>query len=270
MIFFSEEMAKRGLAPLLDTLQRDPEISSRVFLSVVNGDMIGYLNSQLHSGQEQLDLYLYKMFKHYQKQEQMTTSNMHEFLAKLYNPYADPVLPYYSVVNNQLRYAGTALFRGDKIVGVVPLSDDVFFQMLRDKKSVQKSVSLPAADVMLGSMKIERKVKFTDSFRKVQIDVMLTGRVEEIPARLKMVSPREWQEFEKRLERTIEEKLAKVVDRTQSLSVDPFGLGMYTIGWLKRPFTREQWNQRWSEADAEVHVSLNLENTGMINSHLPR
>src|SRR5690606_7059973 len=40
MIFFSEAMANRGLMSLLDTFLRDPEISSRVFLSVVSGDMI--------------------------------------------------------------------------------------------------------------------------------------------------------------------------------------------------------------------------------------
>jgi spore germination protein len=269
MIFFSEAMAKRGLAPFLDTLQRNPEISSRVFLSVVAGEMIEYLNSQLRSGQEQIDLYLYKMFTHYEQQEQMTISNMHEFLAMLYNPYADPVLPYYTVENDQLHYAGTALFRGDKMVGVVPIYEDVFFQMLRRKNSVQKSVSLSTEDVMLGSMKTERQVSFADSYQKVLIDVRLTGQVEEIPSELLTGSSWDWQEFEDKLERIIEENLEKVIDRTQSLSVDPFGLGMYTIGWLKRPVTHEQWKTRWSDADAEVRASLHLENTGMIDAHLP-
>ncbi|MCM3561580.1 Ger(x)C family spore germination protein [Brevibacillus borstelensis] len=270
MIFFSEAMANRGLMSLLDTFLRDPEISSRVFLSVVSGDMIEYLNRQLQSGEEQIDLYLYKMFSHYEKQGQLTTSNLHEFLARMYSPYADPVLPYYAVANNELRYSGTALFRGDKMVGKIPLSDDVFFQMLREKRSVQKTVPLTEADVVLGSIKTERQIRFTDSFRKVHIDVILKGRVEEVPAGQKLGNLWELQEFERSLERRIQEKLEKVIDRTQSLCVDPFGLGMHTVGWKERPFTREQWDQRWPDLDVTIHVSLKLEHTGMLDSHADR
>jgi germination protein, Ger(x)C family len=270
MIVFSEAMANRGLSSLLDTLVRDPEISRRVFLSVVSGDMIGYLNRQMQGRQEEIDMYLYKMFAHYEKQGQLTTRNLHEYMAKLYSPYADPVLPYYAVANHELRYSGTALFRGDKMVGTIPLSDDVFFQMLRENKGIQKTVPLTEADVVLGSIKTERNIRYTDSFRKVHIDVMLKGRVEEVPAGQKTESPRELQEFERSLERSIQEKLEKIIDRTQALSLDPFGLGMYTVGWKERPFTREQWNQRWPDMDVTIHVSLKLEHTGMLDSHADR
>lgn len=267
IIFFAEDLAKRGLFPLLDTLQHDPEISSRVFLAVVKGDMIGYLTNQLFRGQEQLDLYLYKMFAHYEKQGQLTTSNLHEFLSRLYNPYADPILPYYTVQNHELHYAGTALFCEDRIVGVTSLPDDVFFQMLRKKGSVQKMVSLPEENVVLGSIKTWRKVKVDDSLRKVRIEVTLKGRLEEIPSRQRMTNLQEWRELEGKLEQKIEEKLKRAVHQAQSLAVDPFGLGLYTVTWTKRTLTDEQWKQRWPELDVDIHVSLKLENTGMVKSN---
>ncbi|CFJ42231.1 germination protein%2C Ger(x)C family [Mycobacterium tuberculosis] len=123
---------------------------------------------------------------------------------------------------------------------------------------------------MLGSIKTERQIRFTDSFRRVYVDVMLKGRVEEVPAGQKTDSPLELQEFERSLERRIQEKLEKVIDRTQSLCVDPFGLGMHTVGWKERPFTREQWNQRWPDMDVTIHASLKLEHTGMLDSHADR
>lgn len=100
--------------------------------------------------------------------------------------------------------------------------------------------------------------------------MILKGRVEEVPAGQKLGNLWELQEFERSLERRIQEKLEKVIDRTQSLCVDPFGLGMHTVGWKERPFTREQWDQRWPDLDVTIHVSLKLEHTGMLDSHADR
>jgi spore germination protein len=127
MIFFSDKLAKKGLMDLINPLLLDPNISGRVYLAIVNGDMIGYLNHQLNNRQEQIELSLYQMFTHYEKQDQLTTVNLHQFMESFYNPYTDPVLPYYSISNHELHYQGTAFFLKDRMVGVIRPPKDVFF-----------------------------------------------------------------------------------------------------------------------------------------------
>jgi hypothetical protein len=91
----------------------DPEISDRVYLAVVQGDMRNYLKNQLLQKQEQIDFYLYKMLSHYEKQKELTIANLHQFMEKMYDPYADPVIPFFSVSKDEIVYQGTALFKDE-------------------------------------------------------------------------------------------------------------------------------------------------------------
>lgn len=65
MLFISEELAKKGILPLIDTLLTDPDISQRLYLVVIKGNFDDYIRNQVDK-QENLDYFLYRMLKHYE------------------------------------------------------------------------------------------------------------------------------------------------------------------------------------------------------------
>ncbi|GIQ64766.1 hypothetical protein PACILC2_33340 [Paenibacillus cisolokensis] len=86
MVLISKTLARKGLINVINTLILDPEISDRIYLAVVEGDMIGYLNGQLQRRQEQIDFYLYRMMSHHEKQRELTIINLHQFMENCTTP----------------------------------------------------------------------------------------------------------------------------------------------------------------------------------------
>jgi spore germination protein len=264
IVFISETLARKGIMDVINTLLLDPEISDRVYLAVADGDMIGYLNNQLLHNQEQIDFYLYKMLSHYEKQRELTVSNLHQFMESWYDPYADPVIPLFKVSKTELEYEGTALFQDDRMTGAIRPPDDVYFQMLYRQNSKRKAIPLPDMDTTLGEVYAARRVRFSDSYRAVQIDVRIRGRVEEYPGNRDLSDPAEAAAWTRTLESHIESDMERFIRRIQALSVDPLLLGEHTLGLMRRPLSGEQWKQRWPHVQIHVRVNVNLEHMGML------
>lgn len=176
MVFVSDTLARKGLLDVINSQLLDPEISDRVYLAVVEGNMIDYLNKQLEQKQEQIDFYLYRMLSHYEQQKELTITNLKQFMESLYDPYADPITPLFAVTNDEFEYQGTALFQDDRLAGAIRQSDDAYFQILFRKKSHHKVIPLTALDTTLGEVYSSRRIRFMDSFRKTQIDIHLKVR----------------------------------------------------------------------------------------------
>lgn len=265
MLFVSETLARKGILGVISTMLLDPEISGRVYLAVVDGDMVGYLNNHLQHKEEQIDFYLYKMLDHYEKQSELTISNLHQFMEGLYDPYADPVIPLFSFSNAEFAYRGTALFQNDRMTGAIKSPDDIYFQMLYRKNSQHKAIPLPEMDTTLGEVYSARSISFLDSYRETQIDIQLRGRVEEYQGNRDLSDPAEAVSWTRTLERHVQSKLERIIRRIQSLSVDPIAMGEHTLGFMHRPLSGEQWKQRWPHVRINVRVHLNLEQMGMLN-----
>jgi spore germination protein len=264
MVFFSEALARKGIMDVINTLLLDPEISDRVYLAVVKGDMIGYLNNQLQHRQEQIDFFLYKMMTHYEKQRKLTIVNLHQFMESLFDPYADPVIPLFSVSNAEFSYQGTALFQDDRMTEAILPPDDVYFQILCRKTRQHKVIPLPAMDTTLGEVLSTRRIRFNESYREAQIDIKLRGRLEEYQGKRDLSDPAETASWIRTLERHIESDIKRLIHRFQSLSVDPIHLGEQTLRLMRRPISGEQWKQRWPHMQVNVRVHVDLEHMGML------
>lgn len=266
----SERLARNGIMDVINTMLLDPEISDRVYLAVVQGDMRNYLKNQLLQEQEQIDFYLYNMLSHYEKQKELTIANLHQFMESLYDPYADPIIPFFSVSKDEIVYQGTALFKDEVMKGVIHPPDDVFFQILSRKTSLQKTIPLPALDTTLGEVHSTRRIRFNDSFRKAQIEVQLRGRVEEHRGNRDFNDPSEAASWIRRMERQIEAEMERLIHRFQSLSVDPIPIGKHTLSLMRRPFGEEQWKKHWPHMQVNVRVHVNLEHGGMLKPNKSR
>jgi len=132
MLFISEELAKKGILPLIDTLLTDPDISQRLYLVVIKGNFEDYIRNQVDK-QENLDYFLYRMLKHYETKNQgdITVINLHQFLKRLYSPFSDPILPVFKVNKENFIYDGTAFFKDDKLVATISDMNDQILQLLK-------------------------------------------------------------------------------------------------------------------------------------------
>jgi spore germination protein len=138
--------------------------------------------------------------------------------------------------------------------------------MLRRREGIQKTVPIQDLGVVLSSVKTERHIHYTDSFREAQIIIELQGHVAEYHDS----NPQDYMSFKSSLERQLESELEKIVLHTQTLSIDPFNMGMETKGWIRRPFNGEQWKKHWPEVRVSVKLLVKLDNIGTIYPSLTR
>lgn len=264
MVLISKTLARKGLINVINTLILDPEISDRIYLAVVEGDMIGYLNDQLQRRQEQIDFYLYRMMSHHEKQRELTIINIHQFTEKLYDPYADPIMPLFSVEGKDFVYKGSALFQDDRMIDVIHPPEDLYFQMLSRKNRQLKIIPMPAMETAIGEVYTTRHIRFSRSFREVRIDVTLKGRVEEYKENTNLSDSADTASWVRSLESHVESEMNRLIRRIQSQSIDPISAGKHTLGLASRPFSGEKWRQRWPHIQVRVKVHVNLENMGMV------
>jgi spore germination protein len=247
----------------LNAFLRVPEISGRLRLAVVRGDFESFLQSQINR-QEGIDVYLYKMFKHYERQGDMAIVNAHLFLESYYSPYSDPILPMFTVEQNQLVYAGSALFQNDRLVKTIPVEDDHLFQTIACARRFHSHIPLPEHNIVLGKMFSTRQIRFADRYHEGVVTVRLRGRVEEYTGDKDLSDPEQAASLTRELEQHLEERLRKQIREFQKLSIDPMQFGLRTLNLFRQPFSGSEWKRRWLELPVTVRVELALDNFGSV------
>lgn len=265
LLFISEEMAKKGIINHINTLLLDHEIKKRLYLAIIRGDFISYLQSQIHK-QEGIDRFLYKMFRHYEKRGELTIVDLHQFLVNYYSPYSDPVLPLFTIRQGQLTYAGTALFQKDRLVKLIPNTEDFLFHFVHRNRYFHTNIPLPERNIVLGSVVSTRKIHFTENYEQVIIKVQLRGIIEEYTGDKDLGRPEVAADFIRDLEEYLEERIREYIQNWQQLSIDPVNVGRKTLSLFRQPFTGSEWKQHWKNIPVTVHVDLYLENIGIITS----
>jgi spore germination protein len=263
MLFISKSLAREDILPIVNTMMIDPEISDRLYLIVVEGDFLAYLNKQVVKQQEMIEFYLYKMLAHYEQQGEITVTNLHRFMEAYFSPYADPKIPLFTTNGTDLIYKGTALFHDGKMVGEITTLDDPLFQILNRPTRFQKLLSLPEQRVTLGSLHTETKVTVQPT-GDVKIYIEGTGRVEEYQGERDLNQPEAAQQLTRELEAVLEQKAALLVKKLQQLRIDPLRIGERTLGPFSQPYTEETWKAAWPTMRVHVDVHLQLESLGLL------
>lgn len=263
ILFISEKLAEQGLMDVLKALLLDPQISKRLYLAVMEGDFTSYLKEQINH-QEGIDLFIYNMFRHYEQQGDLTIVHLHDFLKRLFSNYSDPVLPIFKIQQEQLIYAGTALFQHDRMVKSIPREEDFLFQFLCQKQCFHTTITMQDLQLVLGNVKSRRHIRFDRHFERVTFDLQLHGRVEEYNGTKNLQFIEEATELQHQVERYIEERLQDVIQSWQALSIDPIHVGTKTLNPFRQPFKGSAWKEHWKGIPVEVQVDINFENLGMV------
>ena len=69
MVMIEENLADKGILPIINTLLSDPKIGPRLYLIVVKGDFDKYIMSELKQS-ENFDFYLYQTLRHFERANQ--------------------------------------------------------------------------------------------------------------------------------------------------------------------------------------------------------
>ncbi|WP_424766506.1 Ger(x)C family spore germination protein [Paenibacillus sp. sgz302251] len=263
MLFINKKLAKKGIGELLSSMIVDPDISHHLYLAIAEGDLNSYLAAQINK-QENLDYYLYRMFKHYEKNNQgeLTIINLHHYLKDLHAPLANPILPSFKASKDKFEYEGTSLFNKDKLVTTVKQKDEKLLQLINNNHYV-KYFPIPEHHVTIGHMRAKVHKKLNKNFSELTIKLKLTGRLEEYRGNKNIYEQKQFEAHVKELENFMENQIAALFAKLQQWDVDPFHIGELTISPWAKPISKAEWQIIWSRMKVKVDCSIEL--TPLIN-----
>ncbi|ASJ56995.1 spore gernimation protein [Brevibacillus formosus] len=281
---YSENLAKRGLGSIVDTLYRDSSISSRVYLCVFEGETYDMLTYP-YTEQGNIGIYLYRLIEQNIEGEKIPSSTMHEFFRAYYDKGIDPIMPYIARKGNELQIKGIALFQGDRCVGWITPKEAFLIKLMHGKFSIGSyDTSVPAhifgeeskgggnkkdhVQLVFDTISSQSKIKLTQVSPPIfDVYIRFNARILELTLPLKLENAKLMKIMENALEKEIEKELQKIVSKLQGFDVDPAGFGMVYRANRRgmANMTQAEWRKMFKEAAFRFHVKSTIIRNGVMD-----
>lgn len=135
LAFIGEDVARKGILPILDVFLRDPSVGSRLQVAVIDGKVIDIFVGKY--GDRGNAEYLKQLMENNMQRGNVPSSNLHLFLADFYQKGKDPYLPLLKKSqSNLVTITGIALFKDEKVVDMLPDNKMFYFKLLVDKHTL--------------------------------------------------------------------------------------------------------------------------------------
>lgn len=175
-------------------------------------------------------------------------------------------------------FLGTALFRGDKMVGVLTNEETRMFAILRgdfrsgylavaDPLEPDKAVTDKAVNLRLRlGRSPDLGVSFTDGRPTVTADIILEGEINSIASGINYESDAYKKLLEEQISGVVRHDIVKIILYTQRLGVDPVNFGRLVRSRFSTydEFRRYKWDEVYPTAAVDVKVTTVIRRTGLM------
>ncbi|MFC0211995.1 Ger(x)C family spore germination protein [Paenibacillus chartarius] len=283
VVTYNEQLARKGIMSLVDTLTRDASISDTVYLTVSRGkaeDIIAHRYREISN----IGTYLYKLIRQNIRGEQLISCTLHDFLQMVYSEGKDPMLPILKRTDDQIRVDAIALFRDDRMVGDLDMEEAFVLKLISgrfkagavemalDSEPLKKAgIELPQPDYKIvvenihSSSHVRLSERETPTF---EIRISLQGRVQETSAAgdMKLNDKEVLQVMEDQISQRMSERVKQLVDKTKRLNCDPIGLGeVYRASVRGSNLTKEQWRDLYLKVQIKTDIRTTIIRTGVMD-----
>jgi spore germination protein len=270
---YSEELAKKGIITIIDTLYRDPSIGNRMNLAIVRGDIKEMLLSD-YSNRESVASYLQNLIQHNIEKETLSTQNLHLFLYRHYSDGQDAFMPIIQKEKNHIKVIDIGIFRDDKLAVSIPLKEGFMFKLLlegyksgkyelklKSEEEEEKDTFAVIENLSSSSTYYLYKKKTGVKFK---IKLKMKGQINEYSGKLNMEKNKTLKYIEKELEKEIRKESMALIKKFQKEKVDPIGFGnkyrSKTYNWNSKKF----YEKIYPNMEVDVEVDVKIIETGVV------
>ncbi|KFM99871.1 Ger(x)C family spore germination protein [Bacillus clarus] len=263
VVLYSNKVASKGILKLVDTLHRDPNISSRLLLAVVDGETKKILDNQYSN--KDTGSFLSYLLEHNIKTGLLPKTNLHLFLSAYYTKGKTPYLPLIKVENDGVLIKGIALFKGDQYVKTIKRDEMFLFKALLEKiKLGSLKVKLNEKDdVSVQSIITEKKILVRNEKTKPEIFIQLKikGIVREFEG--KVLGKSVAKQTEQATNKQLEHQANRLIKDFQKLNIDPWGFGN-EVKVRTRKWDSQKWKKDYPDIKISVKVHSDITSSGIV------
>lgn len=304
IVVIGEELARRGLADTIIPVIRFREFRGSMFLAIAYGTTAeNVLRSNKPTLEKLISRWTEAMMASSDETGYYLRTFLHDFLAAVKSgsgsPYAaiigiDPLTgrnrPTAGVAAGEkaaeylpggtprrggdpVIFMGTALFRGDKMVGVLTNEETRTLSMLSgDFRNGFLTVEDPLEPTRGVNVRIRLgrspvlSVNFIDDRPVIDVGILLEGEISSIASGINYESADYKKLLEERISEVIRGDMAKTIAYTQQLGVDPANFGRLVRSRFRtyEEFRGFGWDERYATAAVNIQVKTILRRTGLL------
>lgn len=295
ILVMGEDLAREGIAKVLDSLSRDHELRTDFYIVVAKGGSASDVLKILTPLEKIPTDKLYASLEASQRSWGVTAKvDLHQLIYDLVDQGKDPVLSGIRIIgdvergesranlNNVspqtlLKYEGLAVFRKDKLVGWLNDKQSKGYNYVRG--NIESTiVRLPcpkgddlAIELIHASHKIKGKI--VNGHPEVQVTVRAEGNIGEVECVMDLGSNESIALLEKELSDEIKATMEASVGRAKSYKADIFGFGSAIHRTDFRAWNRlkNQWEDEFVRMPVRISVHAKIRRTGsVVESFLER
>ncbi|OXM86908.1 Ger(x)C family spore germination protein [Paenibacillus rigui] len=265
-------LAKSGLWSHLDTLQRDPTISPRVKVVIVNGEASQLLEHNF-SQHPRTGQYIDRLLEKESNGGSIPRVTLYDFVRDYYDDGIDPVAPIVVGRKDNIEMDGIALFKKDKYRMRIEPVQVMFFALARGKVNRgEMSIDLTGKEgtesVMLDSVESTRKLKATkmnNGSIGIHLQLSIRGAIREYIGKLRLAETKDHQLLEEAISRHISKQLEDIIRNIQKHGVDSLGFGKVVRNSLTyKEWKALDWNAVYPRIAVKLSVGIQIKDQGKL------
>ncbi|MED3561038.1 Ger(x)C family spore germination protein [Bacillus xiapuensis] len=284
VIVIGEPLARHGLASVLDTYSRDPEIRLRADALIVKG---GTAKEFLETPYPLEDIPVRGALKEHNEIGGLGDQSLLHFLMAATSDGNTPVLPVIAITHNSkeqdqtnargFQMVGLGIFNQElKLIGFLNMQEDKMGLWIINRLTKQTlTANVPQGDgnASLFFTKLGSKIIPSIQGRTIKFDIVLSGEgiIRENNTNLDLTQPKNLTLLEHVLEKKAEKQALQTIQKVQKqYGTDIFGLGeaihqKYPSKWKG---LKGNWGSQFRRVQVSVHANLTIRRVGLTGPSL--
>lgn len=228
LMIFGDQLSREGLAPILDTICKDPKIG---IIRIVITD--GTPELLLSKTMKESPLYLMDMIEKSIENEGIPESDLHVMYDQYFGTGIDMSFPNLTVDSkDHVKVDGMGIFKDDKLALRISEEETFLLKLMTDtnKRGVYSfNLDMNGHKTNIGARTIngKHKIKITRENLRDQVNVSLNLDVEldALPEWINLENEKDLELFKNALQKSISKEAESLLKKFQTNGVDPLGIG---------------------------------------------
>lgn len=267
---FSKQVAGLGLRSPTDILYRSPNISNALMLAVATGRGEEILKTRSEDYQD-VGYLLMDLLHNAKKNNFMVSTTLHEMARCIFTPGRNPILPALKTDGKNIKHAGTAIFKKDRLIDIIDERETRSLVLLRGieahgyiKYVLEREGNV--ADVGTIFATNRRKVEVTRQGGQFSFNIKINLQgplVERFNNQLLIDNPQALTEIENQIATDIRQEAEAFIEKMQNdYQIDCIDISKYALAHWRQELTPVIDKDFIDKADIKVQVKVKIINTG--------
>jgi spore germination protein len=278
-VFFSEELASKGIGEFLEIFLRSPENSLLANVIVVEGSPYELMKfSQEFVDKPRPTFYVNALLDNARKNSYVPETRISQFSILTHSRTIDPVVPLVSYNRKEIQIAGAALFSGDKMVGKINIKDmGLLNGLMGEKRNINYTYQGPysskpqgklrsGVSILMKPKKPKIVVTIDDGNPEIKIKLDFIGSLSEYSGELNLDNQEDKKKLEEDISESIQDKCIGLLKSLAEMESDPIGFGEIVRTKHNGYWKSIIWKDVYKYAAFKVEAGIKLEFYGAMTN----